>query len=1580
MDDSNPPWSDELPLELEGSEGYSEFANTLKRNTDSEGFELPPESCSTWVNAPNPDTYISFGDGGVTASVNAHGSLMQFGRYMGVGISGFFMADQYNTPLPHYVEDRAAVLLELCSERIFDYGISLLEDDLFCKRPRLKYVYDRWPRFEHEPDTEAGLSLVTQWVIHDGTVLQQLVVTNLLAQPNSIGFKYRGNMKICDLDFLGLSFLRESTECTECRESTESTERSGPHGYSRLNFWHEPTAEDDSVSNVGTTVEDDSVSNGGTTAEDDVVMTVMSVYIDGKAKKLEKDTTDIALDIGANKSVEVVVAYRMLLLPKGEEAGWKKFLIEAEATDVNAILRDTYSSGRFTTSPLPGLQLSTPTSIPDTRHGATWDPEGPGIMPLEDPSRHLDFIVRRHLEHILSVCAIPAPELSEDTASERESVAVTPVALTCGDFSGHRISTSASYFAFQFLVNMYRNLRAVEDSKAIASLRDRIYLVCRGHIEWLCVAWERGLEDLKMEKIASVPSSPRPDAAPGCFKSNYWVTGQAMGTTWTAPSALTDTAFQLIKMGEFASLVDEDLKAAKTKADVLGADELECKLEDDLKRVRELMERSGSRWQRALVRLDPREANVWPRALKPGEDVVKFRLDDQVWIWKAMESMMVDQRVRKPVADEHERQQVDRLRFLMHSDLPRIIFRNFTTENDSSGKTMLAVTRSARESRFLLHARDTALFYGIGWGLPLEEPSLDVWENTLEAQVHHVENEETKWGNAIRYALAIVLGCRKRRINKRPPAELVKSAFRVLLLSTSASGFFPGLLDGNTKKPLLFEEEENMDFYFHASFEIPFVLFQHAAQINALHNELAGAPVDQGEGTTKETEKRKKREGPSESPKTAVMKKTVPFNSLLDSTSIVTLDEEWLYPYPAFLQRYTTLIFSDEAEEDELATSSGGSDCLLYREDSDNGDLEELGVVRPALEGVVLKIEEKRKNLQGSAEPRAADFFPLRMRRQQYPTSSTGTSAVDNFFSDHTSRVLNRWESEFHISFHQLVDKLGSTTNIPTPYKEEFPTGSAKKLTRAAMGFRFQGDLFDRHWTCHFIQCVPRWADGKQDPLVKVKKLKGWQRDSNPYLGLPSPDTDQRSWWQRKVLELILVDRMLAEAVRSTRGIVEEVRSGLVPHSGEPLAADIGDPTSIFGSEDYFASKRQYLRLVEMLQLVEDELELVFTTLAKWETREKDRGHERPRWTHKDESRYRESIRRLTESTSRRTQELQTSRTRIVGHKNRLTASLDALRDDLAFMGSDNIGLFTYVTIFFLPAGFATSIFSMNGRPDSGLVGTMVIVAVVALVATTIALFNMRRIVHRFTMVSQYLHKNSSNAMKQTVLYDKEAPASASSSASISSPEETDPGPEETDPGPEETEPGPEETDPGPEETDPGPEETEPGPEETDPGPEKGNTESTDMHDDHRLPGQKSTSSWHVRFWITYMLVELPPRRVLLACYAMTKRNGLHWAVLVWRVGAGLVLLPVFVLSWFLRMLAYTTADISAPLWRYFVSLLPGDPQPEPEEQLRKNLQKLTHPPNLEHLKFLATTVTKSVQSRRAKKTAMDDSKKTEEV
>lgn len=87
----------------------------------------------------------------------------------------------------------------------------------------------------------------------------------------------------------------------------------------------------------------------------------------------------------------------------------------------------------------------------------------PSGTPTQDssPRSQIEYVAWRHLEYILSVCAIPvlSPSLLKDHSNQWSSHPCashplsweeeikeddTPIALTCGDISGHRVCTSAS--------------------------------------------------------------------------------------------------------------------------------------------------------------------------------------------------------------------------------------------------------------------------------------------------------------------------------------------------------------------------------------------------------------------------------------------------------------------------------------------------------------------------------------------------------------------------------------------------------------------------------------------------------------------------------------------------------------------------------------------------------------------------------------------------------------------------------------------------------------------------------------------------------------------------------------------------------------------------------------------------------------------------------------------------------------------------------------------------------------------------------------------------------------------------------
>lgn len=146
------------------------------------------------------------------------------------------------------------------------------------------------------------------------------------------------------------------------------------------------------------------------------------------------------------------------------------------------------------------------------------------------------------------------------------------------------------------------------------------------------------------------------------------------------------------------------------------------------------------------------------------------------------------------------------------------------------------------------------------------------------------------------------------------------------------------------------------------------------------------------------------------------------------------------------------------------------------------------------------------------------------------------------------------------------------------------------------MAFRFDGDFFDRYWTCHFIDHRP---SGKL------------QSGRDHWIYQEEDEDLDKQWTQRKVLELYFLHKILENiAVESIR-FPEKVRSYLNIKQGS-LA--LTSPSSIKNP----MNELQQFEIV--LQLMEEDLAANLATLSeKWDHREADRGQEKPRWAPNDE-------------------------------------------------------------------------------------------------------------------------------------------------------------------------------------------------------------------------------------------------------------------------------------------------------------------------------------------------------------------------
>lgn len=676
-----------------------------------------------------------------------------------------------------------------------------------------------------------------------------------------------------------------------------------------------------------------------------------------------------------------------------------------------------------------------------------------------------------------------------------------------------------SSFAYEFLVNMSLRLRCIEQTPYVMSMQARIEAVCRGHMRWL--EWIRlGKDQAKLLES-------------GCFAANYWVNGDLMppgSGSWQPRNSITDTPFQILKILAYNRLL-AGTETPSSQEGKMG------------QRPLDLLKGCWTACVEELKELDRREAFAWRHMRDDGIDI--YRLDDHVWLWRCLSEV-------EALGLWKGHYQSDEVR--------RGTLQRFTTENDISRQRMLAVTRSPRETRFLFHARDTALFYGHDWKFFGSDASFnELWKRTIESQPAHDENEEEAWENVLRFALAVVSSTRGFSINKKSPTGLLKDCVAALIQVSAHNAWIPGEVDATTRTPALYSHEQDRDYYYHVGFETINILLVHAKaidkafevstpvtpdrmesaskgkvragvrestedilhrmerehrityeMIDLLRRQVIAQPRHQRSGDVPvanewdPVQKRFEITGRLEKQRNSVMKKSMPYNSMIDTGSIIMIDEEWLYNYPDFLltkkvklQEHLKSLFDEDSDHvvaehvgsivgEELRLSSDTLQVLQNREKS-----------RDAVSFVANTPKQKRQRnkRQKREENSAPQAWPLdneqlwevisvsrtektaKKRFLWLPHANTETAllcwlastesekpAVSLFFDRHyryeshfwddTTMILNTWQTELHVSFYVLVDTTQKQyVGLPTPRTASFPGTSKKEIRRASMSF-----------------------------------------------------------------------------------------------------------------------------------------------------------------------------------------------------------------------------------------------------------------------------------------------------------------------------------------------------------------------------------------------------------------------------------------------------------------------------------------------------------------------------------------------
>lgn len=917
----------------------------------------------------------------------------------------------------------------------------------------------------------------------------------------------------------------------------------------------------------------------------------------------------------------------------------------------------------------------------------------------------------------------------------------------------------------------------------------------------------------------------------GCFAANYWTHGQVISDgvgSWQPDDSITDTPFQILKVTAYVKWFMAAQKVPN--------------LEDQrLRHHMALLRDIWVCWIHELDYLDKRKACAWRHKSEDGLNT--YRLDDHVWLWESLRELhdldlwslidagsaswkisggrwianihVLSRSTRTNILETttmSEKVQTSKefvdfgsmARRLLPEKVQRAVLQRFTVENQVSQERMLAVTRSARDTRFFFHSRDTALFYGHSRGFFSPDASFsELWERTIKSQSHHEEalEIEEKWESPLRAALAAVAGSNYSTIDKRSPANLVRSSVEALIGVSAHNAFIPGEIDVATRKSSIFSEELNRDYYYHVGFEVCHFLLGYARDIDvAFRSEQTSssndsAPPNRAEDRTLQRQREmieilfneliaqpKKQsmsshqhdgalanisgaDGRHERKRTPiVMKRSMPFNNMIDAKSIATLEEEWLYNYPDFLltkeldlRHELDLLFDKKSVQyesvyesfssiiDQALTSLRGTPPETFSfteyERRRNEQLYCTGLVASLPKqksrrqkrgkrdiGASLDflsctmsneylwdcIREARSAtdakkrliwLSAQCDPQTALLCWLASTNAEKPAMSLffdRHAEYDNHLWDDTTMVLNTWQTELHMCFWVIYDKNRPLYGgLPQQIAAPWPRSSDKELRRASMGFRFNGDFFDRYWTCHFIQYVP----GLENCVFGIPD--GWDQSFRT----------EKHPWQRKVLELQLLQYMLNLILIQSNEILKDIQDELGLQKGRLVF-------SVLNTEAYASSADHWQTYEELLEKAEEDISSSLNTLSKWATRERDRGQERPRWTRNDERKYRGYIDKLRNQTERQGWDLESCRDKMCKLKEILITRQDKIRADLEANREQNIRYFTYVTVIFLPLGFASSFYSMNGAPSNDLIISLAKFAAAAFAVTAILLLS----------------------------------------------------------------------------------------------------------------------------------------------------------------------------------------------------------------------------------------------------------------
>ena len=197
--------------------------------------------------------------------------------------------------------------------------------------------------------------------------------------------------------------------------------------------------------------------------------------------------------------------------------------------------------------------------------------------------------------------------------------------------------------------------------------------------------------------------------------------------------------------------------------------------------------------------------------------------------------------------------------------------------------------------------------------------------------------------------------------------------------------------------------------------------------------------------------------------------------------------------------------------------------------------------------------------------------------------------------SDHTNTVLNTWQTELNLSFHVIIptstdlEESGQGKTFQNRFIE------APNINRVSMGYRFDGDMFNRYWTCHFVESERRT---RANPCVH--SMPSPEDLESVFESYTEGKEQFKQWWERKILELLLAHRMLRKQIVEGKKTIDRVTQ--IVEKFETSGPSVGTKyeVKITAAGIWELGKN----CKDRLQQVADDIKSTSETMEEWNLRE----------------------------------------------------------------------------------------------------------------------------------------------------------------------------------------------------------------------------------------------------------------------------------------------------------------------------------------------------------------------------------------